>query len=689
MSFITKLIEFLKIICITYALCLTPFNLYSVTAINKELIVTQEDGSQLSLILNGDENFHYYSTIDSIPVLKIGDYFYYAYLENNQFKSSDILAHEKDTRTNFEIQFIDEQSNIADYIQNTRRNLIETQNLHRIQRIEKRRELKDKNSFIGSKRGLVILVEFSDLSFSSKTAHDDFYKMFNQPGYNLNSSIGSVRDYFLDQSYGNFNLSFDIVGPVSLSKSYKYYGSNSIETGQDNRPYEMVIEACNMIDEKVNFTEYDWDQDGEVDQVFIIYAGYGEHAGAPSNTIWPHESQLYSKKINLDNVYINTYACSCELRGTSGSILNGIGTPCHEFSHCLGLPDFYDTDYSGAFGMSYWDIMNSGSHSGPDGWGEVPYGYSAYERWYAGWLEPTEISDTEENIELRDLGRYPEALVLYNEGNRNEYYLLENHQADRWYQYVGTHKDMHGLLVTHVDYDLKAWETNSVNPSPNHQRMSIVPADNKYGTNKEDLLGDLFPGVANISTLSYLSHRDCGGKLFNENIDGSYNMNLSITSIIEKNEIISLDIINTIDFPIPQVKEATDISYIGYTANWEALPYADSYVIEQTSTYLWNSVFPITKSETIEVSNQTYCSLNWLVENCDAKYRIKGIIRGIPTEWSEAISVGHPNEVNEINDNNKTYPIEYYKLDGTVQNTLTSGFNIIKRGNKNKKIINH
>lgn len=127
----------------------------------------------------------------------------------------------------------------------------------------------------------------------------------------------------------------------------------------------MIIEACQLVDDKVNFKDYDWDGDGEVDQVFVIYAGYGEHAGAPSNTIWPHESSLGNRSIMLDGVRINTYACSSELNGNSGQVMAGIGTPCHEFSHCLGFPDLYDTDYSGAFGMSYWDVMNSGSHSGP------------------------------------------------------------------------------------------------------------------------------------------------------------------------------------------------------------------------------------------------------------------------------------------------------------------------------------
>lgn len=677
----------LRVAFIVIIIFLIPLNSYSVPALNKKVIVTQIDGSTLSLFLRGDEYAHYYSTTDSIPIFKKNDSFYYGFIEDNQLKVSDVLAHEKENRTKEETLHILNNKDVTQYIKNNHNNSIEYHNKRRSSKLIKNASSDEREAIVGAKRGLVVLVQFEDLSFSMETAHSDFYNMFNQNGYCQNGGIGSVRDYFLDQSYGKFNLTFDVVGPITLPKSYKYYGSNSVETGQDRRPHEMIIEGCQTIDDEVDFSSYDWDGDGEVDQVFFIYAGYGEHAGAPSNTIWPHESQLGSLKIQLDGVYVNTYACSCELRGTSGSVLTGIGTPCHEFSHCLGLPDLYDTDYSGAFGMSYWDVMDSGCHSGPEGWGEVPYGYSAYERWYAGWIEPTEISDTQEDLNLRDIGLYPEAYILYNEGDRNEYYILENHQAERWFLYIGKNMNFHGLMVTHVDYDKIAWENNMVNPSSKHQRMSIIPADNKYGYTEEDLRGDLFPGVADVTTLSYSSHQDSGGRMFNENFDGSYNMYLSIASIIEENQIINFDVINTIDFPIPQVKEATEISDSGYTANWIEIPDAEGYVIEQSSTYLWNSVFPVKKSQTIEVSNQPYASLNWLFDGSDAYYRVRGLIKGVPTEWSESMFVGHPNDVELVSSPDSDDQLKYYNVDGTLRQTPSKGMNIIMNGKKITKIM--
>lgn len=679
-------IETIKLTCLIISV-IFPLQLFSVPAIKRPVTVKQNDGSVITLTLMGDEYSHYYSTLDSIPVFKKDDSYYYGALNNDELIISDILAHEKEIRSDDEIGFLSGQIDVVNYICRIGNTIRDIENGYRTLRMSPKKMLGDDCSYIGSKRGLVILIEFTDLKFAFDSANNDFSKMFNQPGYSQNGSIGSVRDYFLDQSYGQFSLSFDVVGPVSLSNNMSYYGSNTIETGSDRRPYEMVIEACKSIDEDVDFTRYDWDNDGEVDQVFLVYAGYGEHAGAPSNTIWPHESRLNSKKIQLDGVYINTYACSCELRGTSGDVLNGIGTSCHEFSHCLGLPDFYDTDYSGAFGMSYWDVMNSGSHSGPEGWGEVPYGYSAYERWYAGWLNPIEVDNTQENLKLRDIGMYPESYIIYNEGNRNEYYLLENHQPERWFQYVGTNVDMHGLMVTHIDYDKNAWKNNVVNPNSQHQRMSIIPADNKYGTSEEDLRGDLYPGFTNTTFLSYTSHQDTGGKLFNQNVDGSYNMYLSIGSIKEDGGVVNFNIVNTFGFPVPEVKAATEISMDGYTANWVDILESDSYIIEQTSSYLLNSVFPVTKSQTLEISDQSSCKLNWLLDNCDAKYRIKGIIKGIPTEWSEFIIVEYPLSVEMTTSNDSKDEVNYFGLDGVSLASPINGINIVKKGTKVHKTI--
>ncbi len=235
-----------------------------------------------------------------------------------------------------------------------------------------------RNVMVGQKKGLVILVNFSD-----KKMHYDrsqFQDFFNLEGYSYQGMAGSVHDYFKDCSYGQFDLKFDVIGPVTVNKTLRYYGQNN-RNGDDQHAAEMICEAVRLADAQgVNFKDYDWDGNGFVDQIFVIYAGYGEASGAQSYTIWPHEYDLSSARtelgdgegaIKLDGVYIDTYACSNELYGTAGTNIDGIGTACHEFSHCLGLPDFYDTTGS-SFGMDVWDVMDYGCY-GDDGL--CPCGY--------------------------------------------------------------------------------------------------------------------------------------------------------------------------------------------------------------------------------------------------------------------------------------------------------------------------
>lgn len=398
-------------------------------------------------------------------------------------------------------------------------------------------------SMIGSKKGLVILVNYADKAIASSHTQAVFDNQFNKEGYNSNGHIGSLHDYFYDQSYGQFDLTFDVVGPVTLSHNMSYYGGND-SSGNDKHPAEMVIEALNAIDDEVNFADYDWDGDGEVDQVYVIYAGYGENSGASSNTIWPHEWELSSAGYygdgtgaqTFDGVTIDTYACSCELSGTYGSSLNGIGTACHEFSHCLGYPDFYDIDYSGGLGMKAFDVMDAGSYNGPNNNGEVPCGYTAYERWMAGWIEPVELSGPATITDMQPLNDTGDAYVIYNANHRDEYFLVENRQSRGWFKYYNYGTAGHGMFVTHVDYDANVWYNDRPNDTPSRQRMSWIAADKTKGSSPS---GDFFPGTSNVRELTNTSHTQAGAKLFNKNTDGTYNMNHELTEIKEVGEKIS------------------------------------------------------------------------------------------------------------------------------------------------------
>ena len=395
------------------------------------------------------------------------------------------------------------------------------------------------SNFIGKKKGIIILVNFNDVAFEE--AHDNsiYNRIANEKNFKEGYFKGSVNDYFYAQSEGQFDLEFDVVGPVTVSEKRSYYGTNN-SAGDDKRPATMIIEACHLVDSLVNFADYDWDGDKEVDQVFVVFAGKGEADGGPSSSIWPHEWKLSDAKFyndgsgaqTIDGVTIDTYACGAELNG-SGS-LDGIGTICHEFSHCLGYPDFYDIDYSDGQGMGYWDLMDSGCYNGE---GYLPSGYTSYERWVAGWMEPVELTGKMKVTEMLPLQEKAEAYIIYNNRNKNEYFLLENRGRTGWdAELPGT-----GLLILHVDYDEKAWENNTPNDDPKHQRMTWIPADNDYqyqiyqGTKYYTTFGmknDPFPyGSVN----SFGRNTTPAAKFYNKTNNGTYFMDFLVSDIKRNN----------------------------------------------------------------------------------------------------------------------------------------------------------
>ena len=402
--------------------------------------------------------------------------------------------------------------------------------------------------YTGHKKGLIILVNFTNKKFTF--TRDDFNALANEKGYSQNGAQGSVSDYFREQSYGKFELEFNVVGPYNLAHDMKYYGKND-DNDDDILPGEMITEAVKLADKDVNFADYDWDRDGEVDQVYVIYAGYSEEQGGPAYAIYSHEWDLASAKhyknggngpVLLDNVWINTYACSSELKDYKGKKMNGIGTMCHEFSHCLGLPDLYDTDNGNNFGMRTWSIMDYGSYNGD---GHRPCGYTSYERWVAGWLEPVELSVNTDITDMKPITQEPEAYVIYNDANHDEYYLLENRQLTSW----DDANEGHGLLILHVDYDKEAWADNTVNNNPSHQRLTVIHADND--ALNTSCAGDPYPGTTGNN--SFTDNSIPSAKLYNANKDGKLFMGKPITDISE-------NIDGTISFKFSNPKNPTGIT---------------------------------------------------------------------------------------------------------------------------------
>lgn len=411
------------------------------------------------------------------------------------------------------------------------------------------RKAQASNVFQGTKKGLIILVQFTDSKF--KSGHDLalYERIANDENYSGNNFRGSIKDYFKAQSHGLFELDFDVAGICQLQHTYAYYGKNSNDN--DVRAGQMVAEACLWAHEQgFDFSKYDWDGDGEVDQVFVLYAGHGEASyDKDPNTIWPHMHYLsasdYGKPLSLDGVTVDTYACSSELNGDGN--LDGIGTFCHEFSHCMGFPDLYDTSYAGWFGMGDFDLMCSGSYNGDS---KCPAGYSAYEKAECGWLTLKDMTNIEQEtsiVGVQPMSADGDAYIIKNKGHKDEYYILENRQKTGWDSYLPAS----GLMITHVDYDADIWDWNMPNTSGkyedangntktnDHQRLTIFRAGKS--TDEYGDASDLYPYGSNNSLTKTSSP---AATLHNTNSDGSNYMHIDINNIAVKSGKASFTLSN-------------------------------------------------------------------------------------------------------------------------------------------------
>ncbi len=462
----------IKRLAISAVVLLAAMQINAVPAYTGWQTKTQPDGSTLQVRLNGDEVYHYYTNEQGEMV-------------------------QKDANGYWQVV---EVTPSTDKIRAKRA----------ASRYSNRRKVGGINL---APRGLFIMVNFADTKYQANNTQAEMDSMMNAVNYTYGTAYGSARKYFTDQSDGKYKPVFDVVGPVTLKKQASYYGSND-EDGNDMYPGDMVVEACKQAKSQfgVDFTKYDNDGNGAIDFVYIIYAGKGEADGGDDETIWPHNWNLVSaryyknctyteEECKVDGLAINNYACSGELNGQSGE-RNGIGTLCHEFSHVLGLPDFYDTKYDSNYKNKRtpgkWDIMDAGSYNGD---GCCPPNYSAYEKYFFGWTTPKNLGTEGQNVTLYApaSGKYQAyqmnaAGALQTVDTEGVNYYIENRQQTGWDKYLPGH----GMIVWYVDYDADAWSSNVPNNTAMLPRYTIESATGftvNIGSAR-----DPFPGEAGVST---------------------------------------------------------------------------------------------------------------------------------------------------------------------------------------------
>ena len=476
--------------------------LFAVPALPYPVNITQPDGTILTIRLHGDEFFNYKTTLDGYALVQNteGILTYAQPDSNGNLKSTLIKA------SNIEKRSLTEKNLIL--------NLTPTFNLRKLSSIRRSARLSKSvmsaaqqvsYPLIGTPKSLVILVNFSDKSFVTSNPKDAFNKLLNQKGYSANGGTGSATDYFHDSSTGVFNPQFDVVGPFTLPQSMAYYGKNDA-SGNDSLPQQMVIDGCRLAAASgVEFSQYDTDKNGIVDNIFIYYAGYNEAEGGSANTIWPHRWALADLSTKFNGVSISDYACTSELRSNTGQNMCGIGTFCHEFGHVLGLPDYYSTNDASHHTLSEWNIMDYGPYLNS---GRTPPSYSAFDRFYLKWLIPTELK-AGGVYSLDTLTTSNKAYLITQYGNHNlnganpvpvEFFTLENRQKKGWDTYLPGH----GMLITHIFYNNSNWYNNTVNNEPAAMGVDIVEADGialSEATKIDPTLsGDPFPGTSNVTS---------------------------------------------------------------------------------------------------------------------------------------------------------------------------------------------
>ncbi|MGM9817039.1 MAG: M6 family metalloprotease domain-containing protein [Lepagella sp.] len=546
--------------------------------------VSQPDGSTITVELRGDEFFHQYLTEDGYPLIEKDGYFYYSdYSAAGDVINSGIRA----------VAVSKRDAAARDFLARVDRSSLETRIRKVASRSPRRASMVNFGAIsrhnapareassvdgppyergyglfsdlrfpaYGEQKSIVILVEYKDVKFkTSYDAKEYFTNMLNQDGFSDYNGTGSAAQFFKENSNGAFVPEFDVYGPITLSQNQSYYGGNDW-WGNDEHPADMVKEACDQLDDEVDFSQYDRNGDGIVDNIYVFYAGQGEASGGSANTVWPHSWNMVSAgypNLMYDGVQVYTYGCSNEWEG---SMPDGVGTFVHEFSHVIGIPDIYATSYTGAFTPGAWSAMDYGPYNNN---GRTPPNYGAYERYALGWMKPREI-DGPLSATLQPIAE--NAAGVIRTAKDTEFFLLENRQQEGWDKYIPGH----GMLIWHIDYNQSVFDSNQVNNTSSHQYVDIEEADGTQNEYSRD--GDAFPGTSNKT--SFTGDTSPALKTWsNTKID------LPITDISEYNGLITFKVSGggTVEVPNPEVFDAEDVLSDQFTIRWTPVEGYDAIV---------------------------------------------------------------------------------------------------------------
>lgn len=562
-------------------LTIMTISMMAVPANRKAVNVTQPDGTTVTIQLLGDEWQHFNTTTDGYSVVKNQQgYYVYAEKKNGELKATQMVAHNAQERKANEKAFLQNMKkfqapDMTPAIANMKK---------RVEAIgAQRRAQGNRATNYENFKGLIVLIQYNDKEFSREDYPTIINNMVNQQnytGFDNNQRTGSVRDYFTDNSEGKFQPQFDVVGPYTVN--YSQYDANM----NGDKCSKILVDALNQADADVNFKNYDGDSNGAVDLVFFILAGNGaNYGGNDENLWWPHRSVIIDEEkyntgknpyIYKDGVLLWDYASSTELCGYTTNpqtvFIDGIGTICHEFSHVLGLPDFYDTNYE-EDGESVtpgdWSLMASGNYLNN---GFTPVGYSLYERYLVGFTDKPEVISQPGNYTLEPLYNNQKGYWL-NTPEPKEFFILENRQRSqfKWDAYLPGD----GMLVHRVDLSNEGiWQANKVNADPEHNYYVLLRA----GGETTSSASDPFPGSKNVHELTNVSSpynlKTWTGK---DNQFGVFNIQKTtdgnITFTIDRYHLAGLTLEEEVSVGVDmtvQLVETPTPAYAQYTLTWNS-----------------------------------------------------------------------------------------------------------------------
>lgn len=449
---------------------------------------TNPDGTVVEFYTVGDENFHYYTDADRNVILEM--------------KGKTLTPMMRNGR-----RMVVNDTNVALLKSEVPADPTEQQSVAagKVNRMAAL-DINGRSTYptLGNVRACVILVEYADTPFTSADPKDQFTRLCNEKGYSDYGSCGSAKDYYEACSGGKFSPTFDVYGPVKLQHEAKWYvGADdpTLPGANKNARFGYAIkEAIEALDDEVDFSIYDYDNNGEIDNIFFFYSGYGQADTGNPELVWPHQASywrytdMYAGTIGLDRLYadgveMTTYACSCELNGSRSITaamrpwIDGIGAFCHEYGHVLGLPDMYETVSSGVSTKTpgNYTVMDHGSYNALS---TCPPLFSSYEKWVCNWVEYGDmengndytlypLASDEANCYRIRVARPGIGTVRYYP----EYYILECRTAEGWDKTIPTT----GMLIWHINYDANSWIGNQVNCFGSPRIELIAPSAQSTG----------------------------------------------------------------------------------------------------------------------------------------------------------------------------------------------------------------